>query len=56
MPVIPTRASAAVPTPNFVILPKTISISIYEGTDTQHNRIYLDSKEFQLIRSIPDKV
>ncbi len=30
MLVIPTRASAAVPTPNFVILPKTISISIYK--------------------------
>ena len=35
MPVIPTRASAAVPIPNLVILPKTISISIYK--EQTHN-------------------
>ena len=30
MPVIPTRARAAVPIPNFVTLLKPISISIYK--------------------------
>ena len=44
MPVIPTRASAAVPIPNFVILPKTISTSIYKE-QTHSNTKYIRTRK-----------